>query len=161
MATWPHSTLPMAPPPWHPSWRSPLHPALHPPWHPHGIPNSIPHYTWPLHQVLVSIMGLQALKRAPGPVRYDLDKSGTINTEEEMQQLCTNLCFKLKLLLPPHIRRMPHMPHMPHMRHVLRTPSSHAACAAHTMHAALVSHPSGCLTLLPYVCLPMGVPSPP
>jgi len=33
--------------------------------------------------------------------RYDLDKSGTINTEEEMQQLCTNLCFKLKLLLPP------------------------------------------------------------
>jgi len=33
--------------------------------------------------------------------RYDLDKSGTINTVEEMEQLCTNLCFKLKIMLPP------------------------------------------------------------
>lgn len=28
--------------------------------------------------------------------RYDLDNSGTINTTEELHQLCTNLCFKLQ-----------------------------------------------------------------
>jgi len=33
--------------------------------------------------------------------RYDLDESGTINTSEELQQLCTNLCFKLKIMVPP------------------------------------------------------------
>ena len=33
--------------------------------------------------------------------RYDLDQSGTINTSEELQQLCTNLCFKLKIMVPP------------------------------------------------------------
>merc|ERR1711865_47706 len=29
--------------------------------------------------------------------RYDLDESGTINSNEELQQLTTNLAFKLKL----------------------------------------------------------------
>jgi len=33
--------------------------------------------------------------------RYDLDSSGTINTAEELEQLCTNLCFKLKIMAPP------------------------------------------------------------
>lgn len=33
--------------------------------------------------------------------RYDLDGSGTINSADEMQQLCTNAIFKLKMLLPP------------------------------------------------------------
>jgi hypothetical protein len=31
--------------------------------------------------------------------RYDLDESGTLNDNEELQQLCTNLCFKLELQL--------------------------------------------------------------
>jgi len=31
--------------------------------------------------------------------RYDLDESGTLNSVEELQQLCTNLCFKLDLQL--------------------------------------------------------------
>ena len=31
--------------------------------------------------------------------RYDLDESGTLNDNEELQQLCTNLCFKLQLEL--------------------------------------------------------------
>jgi len=31
--------------------------------------------------------------------RYDLDESGTLNNNEELQQLCTNVCFKLELQL--------------------------------------------------------------
>merc|ERR1711918_312785 len=31
--------------------------------------------------------------------RYDLDESGTLNTNEELQQLTTNLSFKLRLPL--------------------------------------------------------------
>jgi hypothetical protein len=31
--------------------------------------------------------------------RYDLDESGTLNSVDELQQLCTNLCFKLDLQL--------------------------------------------------------------
>jgi len=33
--------------------------------------------------------------------RYDFNESGTIDDSEELEQLCTNLCFKLKILLPP------------------------------------------------------------
>merc|ERR1712070_516743 len=31
--------------------------------------------------------------------RYDLDESGTLNGNDELQQLCTNLCFRLQLPL--------------------------------------------------------------
>merc|ERR1712166_1129731 len=33
--------------------------------------------------------------------RYDYDKSGTINNSDEMQQLCTNIIFKLKIMIAP------------------------------------------------------------